>query len=134
MMESFKIEADQLGINPYHSINFGDGIFALAAQGSPDHQKIIQFAKTDGATEEDIKFWWSLSYMQKSLAVWLDSILFIDRQALIVLSGKSAEQAKKDILSTAPYYSEYNSSIDLNDINRPLPYELQERVETFLKH
>jgi len=133
IMESINNEANQMGINPYHSLNMGDAIYALAKQGNLDYQNMLHFAKADAAKDDDIKFWWNLNYMQRRLIIWTDSILFEEWQIFVIQSGKTPDQARNIVLCTSPYFSNYNAAFDMNDLDRPLPYELKERVDIYLE-
>ncbi len=101
----------------------------------------IKWVKSEGATDEDIMWWWNISPIERILIKGTD---FGFRRATMIDSnrqGLKIEDVMKKVLKTFPTYSEEwpnIASMTPNDKqyflseDRPLPIELHYRVDIYM--
>jgi len=103
----------------------------------------IKWARSEGATDEDIAWWWNLSPLDRILIKGMDH--GYRRMALADFHNKglSPEESLKKAIRFFSVYSEEQPDLSLMTVgdkkyysskDRPLPIELHDRVDIYLKN
>jgi hypothetical protein len=122
--------------------NYGDLLIQAAESGDPDAKKIVERARNEGATDEDIREWWNLHDLQRRMVVWSEDLFRVARLSELAksmrtnhVSEPNFSEAEEDemiarLWKTFPKYR--NDPTDTrfaSGDDRPLPHELKGRVD-----
>ena len=93
----------------------------------------IDVRKNEGVTDTDIRSWWDLHYLERAFTEELDNFFraigFVhDRD-----QGLSKEEAAKRNRHAFIYYGQPNDTSHTTGDNRPLPYELKDRINRYVE-
>jgi len=95
--------------------------------------KQLEWARSEGASDNDIIIWYNLSSIERALIIECDnmyrSYLFWD---LIVRDRLSKEEAARIVHKTFPLYGNVDSETNMDDDDKPLPFELKDRINRFM--
>lgn len=111
---------------------FGDRMIEAASIGEPKSKRIIDRARQEGATDDDIREWWNLPDLCCRMVVWSEN-LFRTSVFLSAIEddGLSAEDAAARVHQIFPLYGDPEDTSKLSGDNRPIPHELRSRVESY---
>ncbi len=119
---------------------FGDII--LAGAGTSDSvantlaeaiRQNIPRKKAEGVRDEDIRWWWNLNDIERRMMVKVDDMT---RTALFMQkldSGKTPADAAAKVRKFHPMYGDPDDTSNTTGDDRPLPYELKDRVNVYIE-
>ena len=113
--------------------NFGDYILEQAFLGTEVHQKFVEKAIFGGALEQDIKKWWNLSDLDRRMIKWEDDIFKIVTFSNLQKQRLSDVEALNKLRKSFPIYGDPTDESTSSGQDRPLPQELHERVNEFVR-
>lgn len=112
--------------------DFGDRMIDAARMGEPKSQRIVEKARREGATDDDIKEWWNLPDLSRRMVLWSENIF---RYSVFLHAknddGLSADDAPARVHKTFPIYGDPQDTSKLSGDNRPLPHELRGRIDSY---
>jgi len=90
--------------------------------------------RAEGVTDEDIKWWWNSTDLERSMALAVDEIVKMATvEGLIKEKGFSEDEAWEKIPKYCPIFCDpYDSSSSDNRYD-PLPFELKNRVNVYIE-
>lgn len=108
--------------------DFGD---QLLQRESTDPSVKEQLAKKrqEGVTDLDIRWWWNLPAIERVLMEKVDGL---QRYALC-LDGQTPVQAAAALRKLHPMYGDPADTSQTTGDDRPLPYELKDRVNSYIQ-
>lgn len=126
--------------------NFGDIIVNNTKTNDPFITKLAEeirikmsILKMDGVTDEDIRFWWNLSDVERFLvkeddnrSKMLNFIINI-KNSSEPSKELAAEKAAKKVKKLFPVYEDTSDQVEPQDDNRPLPIELKNRINNYIE-
>ena len=114
------------------SQDFGDHIIAAARMGEPLAERIVERARREGATDEDIKEWWNLPDLCRRMVIWSENTF---RLSVFLHAknddGLSAEDAAARVRKMFPIYGDPEDTSILSGDNRQIPHELRGRIDSY---
>lgn len=108
--------------------NFGNILIEDADCGIPYAKNIVETARREGATDEDIKNYWNLSDLEKRLMTAVDNIYRSAGYFKKKDKGLPNKEAVIELNRFFPHYGNPNDTSKFSGENRPLPFELKDRV------
>lgn len=97
----------------------------------PEMKETLAKSRAEGATDNDIKWWWNLHELERSLIRRIDDMRTYALFRKAREDGFSQEQAEDIVRKTIPVYGNPQDTPSTGD-NRPLPDELRNRVNIYL--
>ncbi|HCT30308.1 MAG TPA: hypothetical protein DIW31_06165 [Bacteroidales bacterium] len=97
-------------------------------------RKTLPEKRKDGVKDEDILWWWNLDEISRRMVMELDWLLKSSNYSLEIKNNGLSE--KEAILRTKKYNPTYGDPGELPHLkgdNRPLPWELRDRINIFLE-
>jgi len=93
----------------------------------------IDVRKKEGVTESDIRSWWDLHSLERAFIQELDNSFkivgfIIDRE-----KGLSDEESARNNRRAFVYYGQPEDTTHTTGDNRPLPYELRDRINKYVQ-
>jgi len=126
--------------------NLGDIILENTKSDNPTINKIaknirqkLPQKKAEGVREEDIIWWWNLNDIERRVMLKHDDIaktsLFISKLKEInePSKEKAANIAASQVRKFHPTYGDPDDTTHTNGDDRPLPYELKDRVNIYIE-
>ncbi|HWQ69625.1 MAG TPA: hypothetical protein VN494_06695 [Patescibacteria group bacterium] len=112
--------------------DYGD---QLLQRESTDPSVKEQFAKKrqEGVTDSDIRRWWNLPAIERVLIEKVDGL---QRYAICLKGsgeGQTPEQAAAALRKHHPMYGDPADTSQASGDDRPLPYELKDRVDAYIQ-
>ena len=113
--------------------DFGDRL--LERELVDDRVKaLLETKRAEGVSDHDIRWWWNRSHLERALMAKLDQLnrllllsQFFEEQKL------SPEEATKKLRTYDPLFGEVDEAPTDSPDDRPLPYELKERVRRYVQ-
>jgi hypothetical protein len=130
-LQHCKEEARQAGTEDMPD-NYGDFILQRAEEGNPKYEEMVRKAREEGATEEDIRSWWNRSDLHRRMTKWAEEVAV--RRPMYETArehGLSREEAADKVRQFFPVYGDPEDESEHTGRDRPLPYELHDRVEHY---
>lgn len=109
--------------------DFGDRMIEAARMGEPKSKQIVDKARHEGATEDDIKEYWNLPDLSRRMVVWSENNFRYSALKHAKSDGLSAEDAAARVFKRFPIYGDPEDTSKLSGDNRPIPRELRGRVD-----
>lgn len=114
------------------SDNLGDTIISAAKEGHKGCMEIVNRAKNDGTTEEDIKEWWNMPHLQRQMVIWSENMFrYSVFWSTIKNDGLSADDAMEHIRKMFPMYGDPEGTKNASGDDKPLPGEIRGRVDRY---
>lgn len=111
---------------------FGDRLVEAARMGDPKSKRIVEKARREGATDDDIKEWWNLPDLCRRMVLWSEDLF---RYTVFLHAkdddGLSAEEAAARVHRMFPIYGNPEDTSKLSGENRPLSHELRGRIDAY---
>jgi hypothetical protein len=113
--------------------NFGD---ILLEKESKDEKIKAMLARKrkEGVTDKDIRWWWNMHDLERRIMLKVDDIY---RMALFVKlrekEGLNVEEAARRIGKSFPIFGDPNDTANTAGEDRPLPYELKDRINVYIE-
>lgn len=111
--------------------NFGNILIEDADRGIPYAKNIVETARKEGATDEDIIKYWNLSDLERRLMTAVDNIY---RGAGYYKKKDEGLPNKESVIKlneSFPFYGDPNDTSKFSGENRPLPFELKDRINIY---
>ncbi|MCJ7457750.1 MAG: hypothetical protein MUP17_02010 [candidate division Zixibacteria bacterium] len=112
--------------------NYGDLLIQAAETGDPKAKKIVDKARKEGATYEDIREFWNLSDLIRRMVRWSENVFRTSMAMSLWKPGLSKDEEKQiatEIRKSFPMYGDPDDTrVTIGD-DRPLPHELKARVD-----
>ncbi|OIP13805.1 MAG: hypothetical protein AUJ99_00875 [Caldisericum sp. CG2_30_36_11] len=112
--------------------NYGDLLIRAAESGDPNAKKIVDKARKEGATDEDIREFWNLNDLQRRMVIWSENLHRVAMASYLLRPGLSKDEEKKaaaKIRKTFPMYGDPDNTKVTSGDDRPLPHELRGKVD-----
>lgn len=120
--------------------NLGDIIFSDIETNNPTIKKIVENIRREfpdkrkeGVREGDIRWWWNLDDVGRRMMFKWDErcrgALFLDRR----MKGDSPEEAMRQVRKYHPIYGDPDDTTHTTGDDRPLPYELKDRINIYIE-
>ena len=112
--------------------NYGD--FLLKESLSKGKTRdVIKDLRKDGVRDEDIKWCWNMDDLERRIIEKIDDnirvVSFLNNRK----DGMSEEEAAKNVRKYYPMYGDPKDKSQATGDDRPLPYELQRRVNIYIE-
>jgi len=112
--------------------DYGDRLIETADLGEPLSNKIVERARQEGATDDDIREWWNLPDLCRRMVLWSENIFrYSVFSHAIHCDGRTTEEAALRVHKMYPIYGQPDKFKTLTGENRPLPHELRGRVDAY---
>ena len=99
------------------------------ANSDPQRRERLGAKRADGVNDDDIRWWWNMEGLERH------AMLLMDQQTRLGMflgytknRGLADEQAAKEINRRQPLYSDSEDPKHPTGEDRPLPYELKDRI------
>ena len=125
-VNSCRQECERLGTSKYS--NIGKKVFELV-KDDPDLARFVEKARIDGATDEDIVYWWSASDIERAIVQRLDEEYKMAALITYLDQGLTQEKAIEKVKKYHPIYGYADND---SDSKRPIPPELKARIDNFI--
>ncbi len=109
----------------------GDEIFAKA-DSVPQYRQMIDSRLAEGATEEECRWWWNLPEVERQLLKVQDDTARYACSRYDREQGRSEEEAWARVRKTFAMYGSIDAVAQESGDDRPLPYELKNRINRWL--
>jgi len=117
--------------------NYGDLLIKGAESGEPTAKRIVDKARGEGATNEDIREFWNLNDLQRRMVIWSENLHRVAMAASLLKplweSGQHSEDEEEKVAATIrktfPMYGDPDNTSVTSGDDRPLPHELRGRVD-----
>jgi hypothetical protein len=84
--------------------------------------------RADGVTDADIKWWWGLDKIERRMLIVVDDWFRMAAFKKYRAEGMSAEQASSRLRKSFPIFGDPQDTKNVKGDDRPLPFELKERI------
>ena len=112
--------------------DLGDQILKRADEGDEQASRIVEKARKEGATDEDIRRWWNMSDLRRRMICWAeDTCVRMPMYVTATRHGLSEEEATEKVRQYFPVYGDPDDEDEDTGEDRPLPHELRERIERY---
>ena len=117
-------------------MNFGDAILGSAQLSNTKYSTFLSFMKdnlpflkAEGVTDNDIRWWWNMSEVERRMAREVDAISRRDAFMHFLEEGLEPPDAAFKVKTHFPTFGGVQySDPQLKGENRPLPFELKKRI------
>jgi hypothetical protein len=89
--------------------------------------------RAEGVMDADIRWWWGLNYIERRLMLRIDNLSRMAVFTQLLAEHRSAEDAARHIWRYFPNYGNDQEVAAAQGDDRPIPYELKDRVNTWLE-
>ena len=97
--------------------------------GEPKIKRIVDKARHEGATDDDIKEYWNLPDLSRRMVVWSENNFRYLAFTQAKDDGLSTDDAAAGVHKMFPIYGDPEDTSKLSGDNRPIPPELRGRVD-----
>lgn len=112
--------------------DYGDVLLA-GERTDPRVQSRLAIKRTEGVTDADIRWWWNLDYIERRLMLRIDNMSRLAVFTQELSDGQTPEEATRRIWKYFPNYGNDQEVSTGEGNNRPIPYELKDRVNIWLE-
>lgn len=112
--------------------DFGDQLLKREST-DPSVQEQLAKKRQEGVTDSDIRWWWNLPAIERVLMEKVDGL---QRYAICLkgsADGQTPEQAAASLRKLHPMYGDPTDTSQTTGDDRPLPYELKNRVNSYIQ-
>lgn len=112
--------------------DYGKLLIRAAEAGDLDAKKIVDKARSEGATDEDIGEFWNLGDLERRMIGFYENIFRLAMIRSLRKPGLSEDGEKEievEVRKMSPVYGDTDNTAVTSGRDRPLPYELRVRVE-----
>lgn len=114
--------------------NFGDLIVSGNLKDFPGVSDNIEFARSEGATEEDIRQWWNMNDLERYMVIANDNHFNMVKILEELDLGKDKVEAIEGIKKYTPIYGPPpKNTSNPKGKDEPLPYELKDRISKYVE-
>ncbi len=130
MIKTFQEESEEKGTDRFPE-NFGNILIEDADRGIPYAKNIVDTARREGATDEDIIKYWNLSDLERRLMTAVDNIYRGAGYYKKKDEGLPNKEAVIELNRFFPLFGDPNDTSKFSGDNRPLPFELKDRINIY---
>ncbi len=114
-------------------LNFGDMILEKEKTGANILKRLPE-KRAEGVRDEDIRWWWNLNDIERRMMIKTDDInkTYLIKQ-FVKNEGLSVEEAVKKVRKYQPFYGDLLDITHAKDDDRPLPYELKDKINIYIE-
>lgn len=112
--------------------NYGDLLIQAAESGDPNAKNIVNKARKEGASDEDVREFWNLNDLQRRMVIWSENLHRVAMTTSLWEPGLPKDEEEKiaaKIRKTFPKYGDSDDTSVTSGDDRPLPHELRGRVD-----
>lgn len=131
VIQDCKEEAKKDGWNNVPK-DFGEWVINNYRLGNPRAKKIVEKARKDGATDEEIRKYWNLNEWERRLMIWYDNIFRTAAYEKAKDEGLSPDKALIEVNKSISFFGDPDDTSKLSGDDRPLPFELKDRVNAYM--
>lgn len=113
-------------------LNAGDMLLKKEAT-DPGTRSMLAKKRKEGVRNEDIRWWWNMYDLERCIMVEIDNIHRMAMYTHSLEHGMSFEEAAAKVRKYHPMYGEPNDTSNSSGKDRPLPYELKDRVNAYIE-
>lgn len=111
--------------------NFGMLLVTKTEELHPMGVTIVENARLNGASDEDIEEWWNLHDLQRRMVIWHENVIRYANFLSFREDGLNADEAMARIRAMFPMYGDPNDTTHTTGDDRPLRHELRGRVDRY---
>jgi hypothetical protein len=131
MLKKAKEESQKEGTSTL-ARNFGD---ILLEKESTDEKTKLMLARKrkEGVRDEDIRWWWNLHDLERRIMLAVDNL---HRMAMFIHSMEEGMEENEAAARIRKYHPDYGNPEDTSHTcgdDRPLPYELKDRINIYIQ-
>ena len=130
------------------SDNFGDIVLGDAVTDDPTINDVAEMIrqntpkkKREGVRDEDIRWWWNMNDIERRMMTKQDDIINMAHYKHAVENPTEPAKSVDEALNNAaarvrkfhPKYGDPDDTTHTKDDDRPLPYELKDRVNIYIE-
>ena len=116
-----------------YPLNAGD-ILLEDEQRNENIRKSLAKKRSEGVTAEDIRWWWNRHDIERRLLLEIDQLDRVHRfRQYLHEDGLDQKQAAQRIRGSSPVYGDPDDTEHTSGDDRPLPYELRNRIVAYTK-
>jgi polyhydroxyalkanoate synthesis regulator phasin len=90
--------------------------------------------RKEGVRDEDIRWWWNMHDLERRLMANDDEVTRLASFIYHKQEGKNSEQATTLVKKHLPIFGDPDDTRTFFGDDRPLPYELKDRVSIYIQH
>lgn len=113
--------------------NYGDLLIQATESGDPKAKKIVDKARKEGSTDEDVREFWNLNDLQRRMVIWSENVFRYSTFKCVKKDGLTADDAMVQVRKMFPMYGDPDDTSNTSGDDRPLPHELRGRVDRYRK-
>ena len=91
-------------------------------------KQMLAAKRAEGVTDADIKWWWGLDKLERRMLIVVDDWFRMAAFQKYHAEGMSAEQANFQLRKSFPIFGDPQDTKNVKGNDRPLPFELKERI------
>jgi hypothetical protein len=131
MIQACKAEAQREGTARMPS-DYGDKL--LADEGTnQETARMLAVRRREGVTDADVRWWWNMSDLERRILRFTDNTDHMTIFTRDLRNGLSEEEAAAQVRRTFPMYGDPDDTTHTSGDDRPLPYELKDRVNKYIE-
>jgi hypothetical protein len=113
--------------------NFGD--ILLEKESTDEKIKLMLVRKrNEGVKDEDIRWWWNMHDLERRMMLKIDGLSKIAvYKKLRERDDLSEDEATKRVGKSFPIFGELDDTAQSKGDNKPLPYELKDRINIYVE-
>jgi hypothetical protein len=113
--------------------NFGD--ILLEKESTDEKIKLMLVRKrNEGVKDEDIRWWWNMHDLERRMMLKIDELSKIAvYKKLRERDDLSEDEATKRVGKSFPIFGELDDTAQSKGDNKPLPYELKDRINIYVE-
>lgn len=115
----------------YGVSNLGDII--LKREQTSGLSENLERKRKEGVRDDDIRWWFNLDDIEKRMLLRMDEFYRLSLYLALLHDGKKEEEALAAVAKFHPIYGDLTDERFGKGDNRPLPYELKDRVNIFIE-
>lgn len=99
----------------------------------PKLTKQYQKRKNDGVTDLDLRWWYGMTSLERSLMLKVDETHRLSMFTQVIDQGKSPEEAAKMVFKYHPIFGDSDDTSTSSGDDRPLHAELKDRINIYIE-
>lgn len=112
--------------------DFGDLLLRDAdSEYDPIAKKIVEKARKEGATDEDIRKYWNMHDLQRRMVIWSENVFRYSVYLSAIEEELSPDEAIIKQRKMFPMYGDPEDTRHTSGDDNPLPHELRGRVDVY---
>jgi len=113
--------------------DFGD-ILLEKESTNEKNKSMLAKKRVEGVTDEDIKWWWNMYDIERRIMLKVDDIHKMALyHKLVEENDLDGEEAAKKVAKSFPIFGNPDATATSAAEDRPLPYELKDRINIYIK-